>query len=409
MLTGELPLGRFAPPSQKVQVDVRLDEVVLHSLERDRDRRYQNVSEVKTDVISIVSSGAGAAPANLAAAKPGAWDAQFKTATAAMLLLSGLWVGLLAVCILSVVKHWTISQQVYQVEGFIGIGLALALAPMGYWWTSLLSRRNSGASEAEKTRSRRRLIIGYTLLGLLLLAIFNFQSIRAALHLSWSWIGKDPPFALWLQFFLTCVPPYAIMAIGWWAFGGKESKRQVPPAHVVLTALQLTAVLACLPAAYAAGAATLNPAVVMLTFAGVAALAAPAFAASRRWLLNNGFPRTTKGAAGRTLTVVLPVALFIMAVLFAMLMELPWSLALGWGHRSTLVNIIGSLSFIAGIMWLAALVAVQKDYSARSAQWRTQFPDRATLYDRWAAKQQRMMLISMAVSFAIMLCVVAMS
>src|SRR5262249_10626203 len=31
MLTGELPLGRFAPPSQRVEVDVRLDEVVLRA------------------------------------------------------------------------------------------------------------------------------------------------------------------------------------------------------------------------------------------------------------------------------------------------------------------------------------------------------------------------------------------
>jgi serine/threonine-protein kinase len=35
MLTGELPLGRFAAPSQKVQIDVRLDEVVLKTLERE--------------------------------------------------------------------------------------------------------------------------------------------------------------------------------------------------------------------------------------------------------------------------------------------------------------------------------------------------------------------------------------
>jgi predicted Ser/Thr protein kinase len=34
MLTGELPIGRFAPPSQKVEVDVRLDEIVLRSLEK---------------------------------------------------------------------------------------------------------------------------------------------------------------------------------------------------------------------------------------------------------------------------------------------------------------------------------------------------------------------------------------
>ena len=30
MLTGDLPLGKFAPPSRKVRVDVRLDEVVMH-------------------------------------------------------------------------------------------------------------------------------------------------------------------------------------------------------------------------------------------------------------------------------------------------------------------------------------------------------------------------------------------
>ena len=56
MLTGELPLGRFAPPSQKVQVDVRLDEVVLHTLEKEPGRRYQHASEVKTAVEQISSA-----------------------------------------------------------------------------------------------------------------------------------------------------------------------------------------------------------------------------------------------------------------------------------------------------------------------------------------------------------------
>jgi serine/threonine protein kinase len=53
MLTGELPLGRFAAPSKKVQVDVRLDEVVFRALEKEPERRYQHVSEVKTEVESI--------------------------------------------------------------------------------------------------------------------------------------------------------------------------------------------------------------------------------------------------------------------------------------------------------------------------------------------------------------------
>jgi predicted Ser/Thr protein kinase len=56
LLTGELPLGKFAPPSQKVQVDVRLDEVVLKSLEKEPQLRYQTVGQVGTDVRTIATS-----------------------------------------------------------------------------------------------------------------------------------------------------------------------------------------------------------------------------------------------------------------------------------------------------------------------------------------------------------------
>jgi len=56
MLTGELPLGKFAPPSSKVHVDVRLDEVVLKALEKEPERRYQQANQVKTDVERITST-----------------------------------------------------------------------------------------------------------------------------------------------------------------------------------------------------------------------------------------------------------------------------------------------------------------------------------------------------------------
>ncbi len=55
MLTNELPLGRFPPPSQKVEVDVRLDEVVLRTLEKEPARRYQHASQVRADVETICS------------------------------------------------------------------------------------------------------------------------------------------------------------------------------------------------------------------------------------------------------------------------------------------------------------------------------------------------------------------
>ena len=57
MLTGELPIGLFAPPSKKVHVDVRLDEIVLHTLEKEPERRYQHASEIKTDVETVSSKG----------------------------------------------------------------------------------------------------------------------------------------------------------------------------------------------------------------------------------------------------------------------------------------------------------------------------------------------------------------
>jgi hypothetical protein len=75
MLTGELPVGRFEPPSKKAQIDVRVDEVVMRSIERDRERRWQRADEMKTQV-SALSSPTVAAP-------PPAGEASSEAATAA--------------------------------------------------------------------------------------------------------------------------------------------------------------------------------------------------------------------------------------------------------------------------------------------------------------------------------------
>jgi len=53
MLTGQLPIGRFDPPSQRVAIDIRIDDVVLRTLEQDPNRRYQCVGQVKTEIDSI--------------------------------------------------------------------------------------------------------------------------------------------------------------------------------------------------------------------------------------------------------------------------------------------------------------------------------------------------------------------
>ncbi|MHB1037844.1 MAG: protein kinase domain-containing protein [Pirellulales bacterium] len=56
MLTGELPGKPIEPPSHTVRVDVRLDEVVLRALEKEPERRYQHVSQMKSAVETISQS-----------------------------------------------------------------------------------------------------------------------------------------------------------------------------------------------------------------------------------------------------------------------------------------------------------------------------------------------------------------
>jgi serine/threonine protein kinase len=80
MLTGELPLGRFQPPSHKVEMDVRLDEVVLRALEKEPSRRYQQASQVRIAVETI----AGGAPPPPAVPGP---DRFWKRMAVAMALL----------------------------------------------------------------------------------------------------------------------------------------------------------------------------------------------------------------------------------------------------------------------------------------------------------------------------------
>lgn len=62
MLTGELPLGRFALPSQKAAVDARLDELVLRTLEKEPNRRFQQASELRYQVATIAGVATSLSP-----------------------------------------------------------------------------------------------------------------------------------------------------------------------------------------------------------------------------------------------------------------------------------------------------------------------------------------------------------
>ncbi|MFM7182530.1 MAG: hypothetical protein ACKO2G_13840 [Verrucomicrobiales bacterium] len=57
MLTGELPDRIVVPPSHKVSVDIRLDDVVLRALEKNPARRFQRIQDFK-EAVETIAAGA---------------------------------------------------------------------------------------------------------------------------------------------------------------------------------------------------------------------------------------------------------------------------------------------------------------------------------------------------------------
>jgi capsular polysaccharide biosynthesis protein len=101
MLTGELPPKPLQPPSRKVRIDVRLDEVVLQALEQEPERRYQQASQVKTalETIAATSAHQSAEHGMTGRSLRGADDATQGQPLWRLVLLAGILTVLLLVCV----------------------------------------------------------------------------------------------------------------------------------------------------------------------------------------------------------------------------------------------------------------------------------------------------------------------
>ena len=79
MLTGELPAEKLQPPSRKVQIDVRLDEIVLRALEVTPALRYQTATELRMRIEAmginspLSSTTPGRNPSNPPHRRTGKW------------------------------------------------------------------------------------------------------------------------------------------------------------------------------------------------------------------------------------------------------------------------------------------------------------------------------------------------
>ena len=56
LLTGELPVGKFAPPSALSAADPRVDAIVQQALQKERERRQHSAGEMKTQVETLGSA-----------------------------------------------------------------------------------------------------------------------------------------------------------------------------------------------------------------------------------------------------------------------------------------------------------------------------------------------------------------
>jgi hypothetical protein len=120
MLTGELPLGKFAPPSRMVKMDVRLDEVVLHALEKEPERRYQQASQVKTDVETIARTEGGSTKSVPGQSQPAPGVAATSRMESAWRQVKGPGTGLVVTAILNWVAIPLISLIALAVVAFKG-------------------------------------------------------------------------------------------------------------------------------------------------------------------------------------------------------------------------------------------------------------------------------------------------
>lgn len=240
LLTGELPMGRFVPPSEKTPMDPRIDEIVMRTLEREREARFQSAGEVKTRVEAITQSEAGApvqgggaprAPGAPAAPAPAPGAARFATASAILtgtsLLLAGVFIALLPywagvtneVDTRSVFSSWQLGVGVLMAAGLLGAGVS-ALLGIIFGIMALADIRRSNGRKGGYGRAM------FGTLTWLVLFVFRLGGILATTLLAWIAGGLATPLvALFSLATGVLAAVFLTRAVSHWARGGTRDAR----------------------------------------------------------------------------------------------------------------------------------------------------------------------------------------
>src|SRR5882672_10850608 len=248
MLTGDLPLGKFSPPSRKVQLDVRFDDVVLRALENDPARRYQKASEVKSQVETIAGTPDQAAPAApapgeqylrfagfpLAVHCDGARVIHWKGAAHAFAVMFGILTvgfGLVSLFTGSPVMGWL------GVVGLPSVVARLALATVAVAWgirfalrakkePEPLPRTPQGTVILPPEKFSRKAVVGACWAPLFVLAALLYWTVAEVTTVPAGMEGLPAPSTRWWQILLTVtllplglMAPFGTTILGWIAVG----------------------------------------------------------------------------------------------------------------------------------------------------------------------------------------------
>ncbi|MEM7013840.1 MAG: serine/threonine-protein kinase [Verrucomicrobiota bacterium] len=140
MLTGELPIGRFLPPSMKSSTNETIEQIVLRTLEKELDRRFQSVCQVRTEV-QAADDAPAAAPGRSGGGIIGIPTFTFWTLT--LCVAGGLLAGIFGVL------SDGLAQKIVVVPITIGMILIL-LGYAGCWLALAAIRRNDLASTGKR-------------------------------------------------------------------------------------------------------------------------------------------------------------------------------------------------------------------------------------------------------------------
>jgi serine/threonine protein kinase/predicted esterase len=192
LLTGDLPHKPIEPPSRRVQMDVRLDDVVLRALEEEPDRRYQHVSVLKTQVETIVATpttegGQGAAVAWSKGLLTGLGRVPWQIWIVAVLLLANacrvapfvpddsmatIWFATSCLFVVGLVARWRWVFVLFLLEFAVlsfGIGMedpfaalpTLAMVVLtASAWRFYFAKTQRGGGELTKSQVQRPVLIG---------------------------------------------------------------------------------------------------------------------------------------------------------------------------------------------------------------------------------------------------------